>query len=173
MLRGIYRWDSCSGLEFANLTWIHDMSIWTCESSFAGLLNSLCCNLMKRSKKWTDLQSTAIWLGILMGILGLADWSQYLCQILMCDPLNKNRPSRFSEQGRTIQPCVPYVRTYGRQDLLKRIWHRAGSSPSQIITFPWNHHHLGKAYCFPFNLSTSYLKPSEHRHRNFILVDAA
>ncbi len=32
------------------------------------------------SWEWTDLQSTAIWLGILMGILGLADCSQYLCQ---------------------------------------------------------------------------------------------
>ena len=31
-------------------------------------------------RKWTDLQSTAIWLGILMGILGPADCSQYHCQ---------------------------------------------------------------------------------------------
>ncbi len=32
--------------------------------------------------KWTDLQSTVIWLGILIGILGLADCSQNLCQIM-------------------------------------------------------------------------------------------
>ncbi len=34
-------------------------------------------HLYKSKGKWTDLQSTAIWLGILMGILGLADCSQY------------------------------------------------------------------------------------------------
>ena len=61
-------------------------------------------------RKWTDFQSTAIWLGILMGILGLADCSQDLCQISILMPettlgQQDNRSSGCSEQVRTTQPA--------------------------------------------------------------------
>ena len=51
--------------------------------------------------KWTDLQSTAIWLGILMGILGLTDCTQDLSRKELRIVISS---SRFSQQGRTIQP---------------------------------------------------------------------
>ncbi len=55
--------------------------------------------------EWTDLQSTAIWLGTLMGILGLVDCSQYLCK-------EANQLARSLGQARTKagrQDRFPYT----------------------------------------------------------------
>ncbi len=47
----------------------YSMDIWFCKNRLGGFLARL---------KWTDLQSTAIWLGMLMGMLGLEGCSQNL-----------------------------------------------------------------------------------------------
>ena len=44
-------------------------------------ITSFCDVHMTAYCKWTDLQSTAIWLGMLMGMLGAANCSHNLCQI--------------------------------------------------------------------------------------------
>ncbi len=84
--------------------------------------------------KWTDLQSTAIWLGTVIGMLGLAGCSQNFCQ----KNWQQNWSSTFSEQARTNGQRDIWTngqRDIAKQDRLSRIWRQIINHISIITAF--------------------------------------
>ncbi len=134
------------GRKFWNIAWADphtktDLKRQFQILRFIMLLESLC------EKKWTDLQSTVIWLGVLMGMLDLAPCSQVIWQIaikescvtaslisagyILCISLRHQIPIYEIFRYWFMAPNEPEFRTNPAaaaavtKDHLSRIWRRA------------------------------------------------